>query len=619
MMKHNIFASILCGALLFSACSLDCEYQNGPASGSFPNSESEALAGTLAAYKYIGEMNATSTAFPYRGGDAATDVGSYRADGQNYYKQLNSTLSGDQTLVVKMWPYPFKAAGRCHQVLDNIKNLEGSCSETVINQFKAELLCIRAHQYDQEMQFYGGIPFVDHCLTLDDCSCPRSTIKECADRLLADLDDELLDNLPIQWTPSVYGTTRIGRAAAYALKARIALNWGYVDVALAAAAKSLTLCEGVYGLEELKDLRYIPHDEGEIDVTNLYGFAGENSKEWLWAAQRSLAAGNCQAAAYSFAPRTVGGSAYFGVRQNLVDTYQCTDGLSIVESPLYNPEKPYENRDPRLYYTVALPGTRTMGVEFEMEATASTVMDYNVKSMVPNADASPLVNKYQYGPNQTTGIGGFLCRKYYDTAYYGSIDGTNNDELNTGLLRYAEILLIDAEANIESSKGDLSRAKKDLDKLRTRVGMPTLKVNDRDGLRKALRYERKVELALEGFRWFDIRRWAKNGGLCYENGVLKSGVEPVAVDAVNGPQWAPTITTTKDPKAFYSMAKPVIDDNWVVNYVEGQAWPGKTFNLRKFDKEMVYNINKDRFWPIPYTELETNAALDPIKDQNPGY
>ena len=79
------------------------------------------------------------------------------------------------------------------------------------------------------------------------------------------------------------------------------------------------------------------------------------------------------------------------------------------------------------------------------------------------------------------------------------------DQLNTGVIRYAELLLIDAEANIESESGDLARAKRDLDEIRARVNMPELKVSDREGLRSALRYESKVELAGEGFRWLDIR------------------------------------------------------------------------------------------------------------------
>ena len=68
---------------------------------------------------------------------------------------------------------------------------------------------------------------IDHQLDLDDYSdYPRIPREQVTARLLQDLDDDLLDYLPVQWNPGTYGTTRIGRVAAYALKARIALNWG---------------------------------------------------------------------------------------------------------------------------------------------------------------------------------------------------------------------------------------------------------------------------------------------------------------------------------------------------------------------------------------------------------
>ena len=147
-----------------------------------------------------------------------------------------------------------------------------------------------------------------------------------------------------------------------------------------------------------------------------------------------------------------------------------------------------------------------MGVQYEMDCTVASVANHNSMSadgkptMILNSDASPKVNKYEYGANNTKGPGGFYCRKFYDITYV--LDGSlseRQDQLNTGVIRYAEL------ANIESESGDLARAKRDLDEIRARVNMPELKVSDREGLRSALRYESKVELAGEGFRWLDIR------------------------------------------------------------------------------------------------------------------
>lgn len=146
-----------------------------------------------------------------------------------------------------------------HLVLDNLDRLRGVIPEDRFNQIKAELLCIRAYYYDLGCQFYGDIPFIDHQLDLDDYSdYPRIPREQVTARLLQDLDDDLLDYLPVQWNPGTYGTTRIGRVAAYALKARIALNWGLWEEAARCSKIATTLAEGVYDLEpaRLHLLRY---------------------------------------------------------------------------------------------------------------------------------------------------------------------------------------------------------------------------------------------------------------------------------------------------------------------------------------------------------------------------
>ena len=74
-------------------------------------------------------------------------------------------------------------------------------------------------------------------------------------------------------------------------------------------------------------------------------------------------------------------------------------------------------------------------------------------------------------------------------------------------MRLAEVYLIEAEANIEMADGNLELARTDINIIRNRVGMPDVVVTSQSGLRKALRYERTVELCNEGFRWFDLRRW----------------------------------------------------------------------------------------------------------------
>lgn len=618
---------ILAVSAVICSCSLDLKPLNGPASGSFPASQEEAYAGTLAAYKKIGNMTVSNQYYPYRSQDAATDIFTFRVGTANFVQQINGTLTSSHAVIEKEYKQIFATAGRVHQVLDNIDKLRATCDETTINSFKAELLCIRAQQYDQGMQFFGGIPFIDHCLNLVDNAYPRNTIKECADSILfCDLKDELLDCLPVQWTPSIYGTTRVGRITAYTLKARIALNWGYIDVARAAAKKALQLNEeagNCYSLQklDLSKLGYIPHEAGEADWTELFSYAGETSSEWMWAAQHSLAVGELARGIYYEGPRCLNGCSWRGPTQAMVDSYQCIDGKSILESPLYDPQNPWVNRDPRLGATALLPGTRAMGIQYEMDYTAAKIMNYQTGKMMDNMDANPQTNKYEYAANNTKGPAGYLGRKYYDIVWHGNIQNADVDDLNTGLIRFAELLLIDAEANIEGTGGDLTRAFNDINMIRQRVGMPILPADvagNREKLRSALRYERKIELADEGFRWFDIRRWALDG-LCYENGKFREGAVEVATKAVNGKFYAPGYSNkTNGGTGYISNAKPAIDENWIVTYDGATTFDGKPFNLREVSTNTMVYTTRDRYWPIPYTEINSNEALQP-EDQNPGY
>ena len=598
-MLKKIFRLIVSGSLLLTGCSLDYEPMNGPSSGTFPASEEEAMAGLYAAYKGLSLMTIKETTFPMRINDCITDIGTYRVDAGNQLKAMTSTLTSDNSMVEKFYPYVYKVAGRVHLVLDNLENLRGKIPEETLNQIKAELLCIRAFYYDLGCQFYGDIPFIDHQLNLDDYSYPRMPREEVTERLLNDLDDELLDCLPLQWNPATYGTTRIGRVAAYALKARIALNWGLYEEAARCAKKATTMAVGLYDLEPLDCTYYATHADGEPSAANLFGYAGETSREWLWSIQHNqLISSNYTAAAYYEAPRIHGGCSWLGPSQALIDTFQCTDGKSIVESPLYDWKNPWANRDPRLDLYCLRPNTRIWNVQYDTDIRVERVMNYNTGAMIANSDA--VGNKSEYAANGSKGPGGYLWRKYSDKAMYGMINGASTlDDLNIGIIRFAEVLLVEAEANIEWEGGDLELAASNINRVRARVNMPPVTDHSRAGLRKALRYERKVELCNEGFRWFDIRRWK------------------IAPKAVNGPMYAPGFSTTQKPDNYISNAKPTFDDDWLTYYDPSSTWDGGEFNLRIF-QNMVFNDPKDYLWPMPYTEMISNPAIG-LGNNNPGY
>lgn len=161
--------------------------------------------------------------------------------------------------------------------------------------------------------------------------------------------------------------------------------------------------------------------------------------------------------------------------QDLVDEFECTDGLPIAESPLYNEETPFANRDPRLVL--------------------------NMRRVAEETWPDP------QHPGQT----GYVMRKYADFSHAPFSYAKTDSDQDMVLIRYADVLLMYAEAKNEADGPDPGIYDA-LDKIRARPGvnMPPvdrLRYNSKEALREFIRHERRVELALEGHRYFDIKRW----------------------------------------------------------------------------------------------------------------
>lgn len=591
-MKKILISTIFLGLLAMGGCDVERNYLNGPDASSFPASKVEVEAGVFAIYKGLTNFYASGT--PYPGvEDNATDIGASRVNVAAYNDQIQSKIALNNSIVTKYYEYFYKTIGRCNLVLDSIDNVRGEMTEQEYNMYKAELLLVRGYVHDMACQFWGDVPYIDHTLGVNDTydRTPRATVTE---NILKELDDEMIDFLPVRHSKKDYGSARLGRVGAYGIKARICLNWGMYEDAAKYADKALSLIgEAGYKLEKYKtEFCGKSHADGEPSASNLFGISGhESSDEWIWALQYNTAiSGNTHNSGYYSAPRTLGGCSYLGPTQAFIDAVQCIDGKSILESPLYDYTKPWENRDPRLDLFCVRPNARVLGVEFQTSPSIKKVMNYNTGKEISNSSATG--SKSEYGANGTKGPAGYLWRKYLDIAEYQS-NGTFGTKsicvLSFPLMRLSELYLIRAEANIEMAGGNLAQAKSDIEEVRSKAGMPALTVSDQAGLRSALRYERMVELCNEGFRWFDIRRWK------------------IASKVLNGNIYAPAFDGT------LSNAKPTIDENWCASY-NGDTFDGKDMNLRVYQKA-TYISPKNDLWPIP--EAEMNAAK--FKNNNPGY
>lgn len=586
MIKINKTLSgiVLLGTLLTSSCELDKFPLDGPTTGTFPATEQEATMGLYGAYKGIGLLDAASTPL-WHVMDNITDVG-YARPGNNYTSPITSSLTTDNALATKPWSVHYKTIARCHSVLDNMEKIKPQMPEKNYLQIDAELRVIRAYCYSQLIELYGDVPLVLKVLSLDETEIPRTPKAEIQQWIINEMN-AVADHLPA--SQSAFGNVRAGSVAAYMLKARVALYSEQYKIAADAAAKAMELSKGVYELTQFdasKAYANKKHDEGEPSCANIFGYLGyQSSKEWIWVTEyNQTISGNTHNQGYYMASRLGKGAAYWGPTQNFIDSFQAIDGLPIDESPLYNAADPFVNRDPRLDMYCARPHARLMGIQFEPNTSFTRVNNY--WPVIEGSSSTPTLVTNTDATNAYRSFSGYLWRKHSDNKDYYTNSSAGVSDLNTGIFRYAELLLIYVEAKIEANEID-ETVYGAINQIRARAGMPPVAAGlNREQLRTALRYERKIELCDDGLRWYDIRRWKLApqimNGFIYLNRSAKVWTKDVLVD---------------------------IDENYTPIYNHANAT--KYFNTQ----EVVYRDNKDELWPVPQAEREANKKLT----QNPGY
>ena len=579
----NLVTIAFCAFIILNSCKkIDLIPLNGPSSGTFPASESEAIMGLYGAYQSLSELDAANTPI-WHVMDNITDIG-YARPSTNYTSPITSAITTDNALVIKPWQYHYRTIARCHSVLDNLENLQGSMSEETYKQLDAELRFVRAYCYSQLIELYGDVPLLKTAVDLSNASVPRTPKSEIEQFLLDELT-AIADNLPI--SQSQFGHVRASRVAAYMLKARVALYAKKYSEAAVAAKTAMDF--NIHELTPFNNTVNVAgkdHSVGEPDITNIFGHEGfQTSKEWIWVAEYNNAVpGNVHNQQYYSASRLGKGVAYWGPTQDLINTFQASDGLPITESPLYDASKPFENRDPRLDMYTARPGARYLGFQFEPNTSFSKVLNYwpvldgqsSTPSLVNNTDAT----------NAFRSFSGYLWRKTVDIDDFPTTSVRGTSDLNVGIFRFAELLLIYAEAKIEANEID-NTVFDAINQIRQRAQMPDLPNNlTQTELRTALRYERKVELAADGLRWYDLRRWG------------------IAKDVMNG-----YIYLNRDAKPWTDNVLVGFDENYTPIYNHSEAI--KYFTTQ----QVVYQENKDEYWPVPKSELDANEKLV----QNPGY
>lgn len=371
--------------------------------------------------------------------------------------------------------------------------------EDLREQYEGEARFFRAWIFESMCFAYGDVPLVT--TTIDPDEQPYQDDREDVFNYVISELDAITDMLP--WSYDSDDEGRITRGAALALKARAYLNaigWNdNVDSMYIGAAEA---CEeiinsGVYALADGIE-GYENQFNGDDDLVStetvlarIYIEDGTSGETASRVSRQIQLKGAWSGASGSIGQRRAGFSSDF------IEEVQTINGLFPADDPEYDPENPWENRDPRLAVSVVLPGDT-------VPASSSSENDYVFQ---PHPDIDPSTDNIN-GTNCPTG---YAFRKYLDFDLSNNVYGT----IDLKLIRYSEVLLMYAEAM--AGQGDDATALTYLNEVRNRVGMPSYTLSTLpdvtrgttgDDMIDAILLERRYEFAGEGpQRWWDIFRY----------------------------------------------------------------------------------------------------------------
>lgn len=409
-----------------------------------------------------------STAIPLFEEAASPNAYSYGND-----QGFNSIAKGQQSattggIISNRWGSCYSGIGRCNTFL--VKSEMVGMDEDLKRRMKGEVYFLRALYYNMLQVHYGDVPLIldppDPATQSDLARTPRAQV---VDQILKDLDSAA------SILPAKYGSADKGRAtkgAALGLKARVLLFEASplfntsADVnkwkAAADAAKAVMNMASAAGYALYSNYRalFLP--------------ANENNSEVLFDVQYMYPD---QGNSFDLICRQYNSNAPL---LDLANAYEMNNGLPITDPASgYNSAKPYANRDPRLYATIVYPGDTFMNVK--VTDTRFAITGFGMKKYSIYDKGAPPAGMSDLKDGQS--------------------------ETNFIVLRYADILLMYAEAQNEFAGPDAS-VYDALNKVRKRAGMPDIASGySKEQLRDIIRLERRIEFAGEALYYNDLRRW----------------------------------------------------------------------------------------------------------------
>jgi hypothetical protein len=504
--------------------------------------------------------------------------------------QYRSALNGERTL-------PSSGGGWSYGDWNNIrlvnyflgKYQSASGAQADINKYLGEALFFKAWYYFDKLKTWGDLPWLSKMLLPTDSSelmAPRLSRAIVVDSMMNILD-RAITLLPGKGDAG-YENFRVYKELAAAFQSRVALYEGTWEKYHAGTPYGVPGADGSKFLQKAVSAAQLVIDSKKFALDNVGQPNGywnlfnqtsyANSKEVMFWRQYNSDDGN-----YTFWARYMSLGGGRGITKSMVDAYLCTDGKPIATSDLYQGDetlvKVAANRDPRLAQTVQI----NDGKHYLVDTS---------RFWHPAWGQASEDNNYT-GYQQYKGLN--IAKDQHDVG-----KGTQ------GLIyfRYAEVLLNYIEAKAELGKASQADVDATINLLRGRVGMtplviaaivpdPNWQFPTLSPFINEVRRERRVELAIEGYRHDDIWRWAAAGTLI--KGWVPKGAKRAQFEAmVSGSE----LTTVKN---LY----PVDDKGYIAPY-KNNVIGANGFNFR---------TDRDYLNPLPTNQL----LLNPNLKQNPGW
>lgn len=505
-------------------------------------------------------------------------------------------LTPDQTYVASYWSGHFHAVGYANNVIagaktdfDGLINGGADISGTYRRRL-AETYVMRAYNYYNLLQAFGDLPFFTEPADPNNYKVKATPKEDIADYMINQLTS-IIDADILPFYPEQVG--RVGNGMALNLLARYALLAGscnfrengkhYFEVAADAAKKVM--------------------DQGGLanDFADLFTMEGQKKsdarKEILWVYNYAYGSTNylCNLR-LGHTCRTAGGSSVRFPSMLLVMCFEDKDGKRIDESTIFDPTKPYLNRDSRMAHTVIMHG-QEFWYNDHKNAVRLNCYDKNC-DQYPNPRRPGQWYKYtnQDHANASPVFGqpgfGALWMKYNEEQSESpSIAGS----MDLIVMRVAEAYLTYAEAMIESGHPGDQSVIDAINAVRLRAGQPKLEDVDPtrpgnlDKMRQIVRRERKVELAMEGLLVTDFRRW-DIGDILNSQPTYGQPVESIRYEGLTKADM-PTFTKT---------------ERHDLNDVPDYSAVADKYTMRDSKR---YWKPCFKWWPIPRGELDKNPNL----------